>query len=143
MKIVLDTNVFISGIFFSGPPSEILQAWRASRIQIILSRDILEEYRRVAAELSSKFPAVDIDGIIQLLTIHGELFETKDVSVSVCKDPDDNKFIECAIAGNRKSIVSGDKHLLEVNGFQGISVFKPREFTDKELPAANGSRVRS
>jgi len=41
MKIVLDTNVFISGIFFSGPPSIILQAWRDSKIKIILSKEIL------------------------------------------------------------------------------------------------------
>ncbi len=55
MKVVLDTNVFISGIFFSGPPSNILQAWKDSKIQILLSKEILLEYRRVAEELSSKF----------------------------------------------------------------------------------------
>ena len=133
MKIVLDTNVFISGIFFSGPPSTILQAWRDSRIQIILSEEILEEYQGVAKELSSKFPAVDIGRIIELLTIYGEVFETKDISVSVCKDPDDNKFIECAIASNSKLIVSGDKHLLNITGYRGISVLKPRDFIDNHL----------
>ena len=55
MKIVLDTNVFISGIFFSGPPSIILQAWRDSKIQIILSKEILEEYQRVAEKSVSNF----------------------------------------------------------------------------------------
>ncbi len=133
MKIVLDTNVFISGIFFSGPPSIILQAWRDSKIQIILSEEILEEYQYVAEELSSKFPAVDIARIIKLLTIYGEVFETKGISVSVCEDPDDNKFIECAIASNSKLIVSGDKHLLNINGYKGISVLKPRDFIDSHL----------
>jgi putative PIN family toxin of toxin-antitoxin system len=133
VKIVLDTNVFISGIFFSGPPSIILQAWRDSKIQIILSEEILEEYQYVAEELSSKFPAVDIARIIELLIIYGEVFETKGISVSVCEDPDDNKFIECAIASNSKFIVSGDKHLLNINGYQGISVLKPRDFIDKHL----------
>jgi uncharacterized protein len=60
MKIVLDTNVFISGIFFSGPPAQILKAWGDRKIQIILSKEILDEYRRVAYELSSKFPSIDI-----------------------------------------------------------------------------------
>jgi len=133
MKIVLDTNVFISGIFFSGPPTIILQAWRDSKIKIILSEEILKEYQRVAEELSSKFSAVDIDRIIELLTIYGEVFETKDISVSVCEDPDDNKFIECAIASNSKLIVSGDKHLLNINGYQGISVLKPKDFIDNHL----------
>ena len=133
MKIVLDTNVFISGIFFSGPPSIILQAWRDSKNQIILSEEILEEYQRVAEELSSKFPAVDIDRIIELLTIYGEVFETKDISVSICEDLDDNKFIECAIASNSKLIVSGDKHLLNITGYHGISVLNPKGYIDNHL----------
>jgi len=133
MKIVLDTNVFVSGIFFSGPPSSILQAWKNTKIQIVLSKEILIEYQRVADELSSKFPSVNIVDIIELLTIYGEIFETKDISVSVCEDPDDNKFIECAIAANCKMVVSGDKHLLNISGFKGISVLKPREFLDNYL----------
>ena len=133
MKIVLDTNVFISGIFFSGPPSKILQAWRDSKIQLLFSEEILVKYQRVADELSSKFPAVNIDRVIELLTIQGEIVETQGISVSVCVDPDDNKFIECAIAGNSKVIVSGDKHLLNVTGYKNIAVLKPREFADNYL----------
>ncbi len=133
MKIVLDTNVLISGIFFGGPPAQILQAWRDTTLKIILSEEILVEYRRVAKELSSKFPAVDIEKIIELITIYGEFFEINNISVSVCDDPDDNKFLECAIASNCKIIVSGDKHLLDVTGYQGISVLKPRDFIDNHL----------
>ncbi|MEA3437766.1 MAG: putative toxin-antitoxin system toxin component, PIN family, partial [Thermodesulfobacteriota bacterium] len=125
--------VFISGIFFNGPPSIILQAWRNSNIKILLSKEILEEYQRVAKKLSSKFSAVDIDRIIELLTIYGEVFETKDISVSVCEDLNDNKFIECAIASSSKLIVSGDKHLLNITGYQGISVLKPKDFIDNHL----------
>jgi uncharacterized protein len=60
MRIILDTNVFISGIFFSGPPFEILNAWRHSRLQIVITKEILEEYQRVAKSLADKFPTVDI-----------------------------------------------------------------------------------
>ena len=48
-------------------------------------------------------------------------------------DPDDNKFMECAIASNSEIIISGDKHLLKVSGYQGITVLKPREFVDSYL----------
>lgn len=133
MKIVFDTNVFISGIFFSGPPSKILKAWRDSKIQIILSTEILHEYQMVAQEPSSKFPLIDIEGIIELLMIQGELFETNNLSVDICEDPDDNKFIEFALAASTKIIVSGDKHLLKISGFKGITVLKPREFFDTYL----------
>ena len=133
MRIVLDTHVFISGIFFSGPPSQILKAWKDTKIQIVLSKAILIEYQRIGNALSSKYFEIDILPIIDLLTIYGEVVETKDISVSISVDPDDNKFIECAIASNCKLIVSGDKHLLNVSGFQGIEVLKPRKFIDIHL----------
>ena len=133
MKIVLDTNVFISGIFFSGPPAQILKAWKEHKIQFVLSKEILDEYQRVAEELSNQFPSVHIEPIIELLTIHGEVVETEGITVSACQDPDDNMFLECAIAGNSQVIVSGDNHLLKISGYQGIAVVKPREFTDNVL----------
>ena len=133
MKIVLDTNVFISGIFFSGPPAQILKSWKDQKFQIVISKEILREYQRVAQELSKKFSAVDIGPIIELFTIYGKIVETEGVSVTVCEDPDDNMFLECAIASNSKIIVSGDKHLLKVSGYQGINVVKPRDFVDDYL----------
>lgn len=133
MNIVLDTNVFISGIFFSGPPYEILKAWKNSRIQIVLTQQILEEYQRVAESLAEKFPTVDILPIIELLSINCLFINADDLKTSICDDPDDEKFIECAIAGNINTIVSGDKHLLNISGYQGITVLKPKEFIDKYL----------
>ncbi len=133
MKIVLDTNVFISGIFFRGPPSQILQAWKNKKLRIILSQDILDEYHRVAESLSSKYPSVDIFQIIELVTVHGQFVDSTDLDITVCEDPDDNKFIECAIASDTKIIVSGDKHLLKITGYQGITVFKPLEFVNRYL----------
>lgn len=130
MKIVLDTNVFISGIFFSGPPSQILRAWKNKRLQIILSQDILIEYQRVAESLTLQYPSIDILPIVELVTVHGQFVDTKNVDITVCEDPDDNKFIECAIASDTKIIVSGDKHLLKIKGFKGIKVHKPREFVE-------------
>lgn len=51
----------------------------------------------------------------------------------VCDDPDDDKFLACAIASGTKIIVSGDKHLLRVSGYQGIEVLKPKTFIDVYL----------
>jgi putative PIN family toxin of toxin-antitoxin system len=73
---------------------------------------------------------VKIGPIIELLTIYGEIVDTEGISVTVCEDPDDNMFLECAIASNCKVIISGDKHLLKETGYQGIDVFKPRDFID-------------
>ena len=133
MRVVLDTNVFISGIFFSGPPSQILKAWADQKFNLVLSQQILDEYQRVSEDLSSKFPSIDIAPIIELITIHGLFIDTHGYTLSVCEDPDDNKFIECAVAGNCEIIVSGDKHLLKLSEFRGIAFLNPRDFVDKYL----------
>jgi putative PIN family toxin of toxin-antitoxin system len=133
MKIILDTNVLISGIFFSGPPCKILQAWQEDRIQIAVSKEILSEYHRVAGELSGKFPNIEISKILELFTIHAQMINTQGFEVTVCEDPDDNMFISCALGSKSKIIISGDKHLLKISGYQNIEVFKPRLFLDTYL----------
>jgi putative PIN family toxin of toxin-antitoxin system len=133
MKIVLDTNVFISGVFFSGPPYQILKAWRNQEFQIVISPEILDEYHRVGKELSARFSMVDLDPILKLIIAKAELIEAASLDEAVCDDPDDDKFFAGAIAGEVMLIVSGDKHLLKMSGYQGIEVIRPRQFVDKYL----------
>ena len=133
MKIVLDTNVFISGVFFTGPPYKILKAWRDGRIQILISEEIIEEYRRVGELLSKQFSDIEFGPILQLLTINAELVQPRKLTAQGCEDPDDDKFLECAISGNSNLIVSGDNHLLKVSGYKGIEVIRPRNFIDNYL----------
>lgn len=131
MKIVLDTNVFISGVFFSGPPYQILKAWRDGKIQLVLSESILEEYLRVAEVLSKRFPQIQLGPVLELLTAEAKFTIKFDLPKPVCADPDDDKFIEYAIAGKAEAIISGDKHLLKASGFHGLEVMTPRKFVDK------------
>ena len=133
MRAILDTNVFLSGVFFSGPPSQILEAWRDGRLHMVISQEILDEYMRVAKILSVQFPAIDILSIIELVTVEAEIFPSYTLPEPVCDDPDDDKFLACAIAGKCKFIISGDKHLLKVSGFKGINIIKPRNFVDTYL----------
>ena len=60
MRIILDTNVLVSGIFFGGPPYKILKAWRDGSIELVVSNEILEEYFSVSEILSIEFPGIDI-----------------------------------------------------------------------------------
>ena len=133
MNVVVDTNVFISGIFFTGPPHEILQAWHSGTLTFIISLDIHEEYARVANELSDKFPGINLSSILQLVYVHSILVNPHPLPTAVCTDPDDDKFIAAALTGNAAIIISGDKHLHAISGYQGISVLSPREFTQYYL----------
>jgi len=131
LKVVIDTNVLISGIFWSGNPHQILEYWKAGKIELIVSLEILEEYHRVAEVLSNKYPGIDIHLILELISLHSVLVETPMSYPKISADPDDDKFMICAESSNTKIVISGDKHLLEVNGYHGISVLKPKQFLDK------------
>ena len=133
MKAILDTNVLISGIFFSGTPYEILAAWRDRKIELIISPQILEEYRRVGEEMEIKFPGIEIAPFLELLAIEATMVAVMPLTESVCTDPDDDKFLACAIASKARVICSGDKAFLKTTGYQGIEVLTPRSFADRFL----------
>ena len=92
MRVILDTNVFVSGIFFSGPPYRILDAWRKGALTLVVSPRILEEYRRVGQELAEQFKGVDLAPMLELLAVAAEVVESIDLPQPVCTDPDDDKF---------------------------------------------------
>jgi len=133
MRIVLDTNVFISGIFFTGPPYQILKAWRDGRVQLLVSPSILEEYQRIGAELALQFRDVDLKAFLDLLTVQAAIVLAPTLPPVIRDDPSDDKFLEAAVAGNASYIISGDKHLLTLSEFQGIQILKPGDFAQRFL----------
>ena len=91
--IVLDTNVLVSAVFFGGVPGRILEAWRDGTIRVVLSAEILDEYRRVGRILASEYPGVDIDPLLSLLAVEAEVVEAPPLPAPVSSDPDDDKFL--------------------------------------------------
>jgi putative PIN family toxin of toxin-antitoxin system len=133
MRIVLDTNVLMSGIFFSGPPYRILQAWRDEKVQLAVCLEILAEYRQVAIRLSEKYRGIDISPLLDLLAIHSHIVRAAPLAGPICDDPDDDIFLVCAVAARTRTIVSGDRHLLAVSGWAGVQVLRPKAFVDQFL----------
>ena len=129
MKVVVDTNVVISGVFFGGMPSRVLEAWRDGKFDLVVSREVLEEYRRVGEPLETQFTAVTLAPFLALLVMNAEIVEAPGLSDQVSRDRDDDKFIACALAANCQTIISGDKDLLE----EGLKVVAPREFLESVL----------
>lgn len=133
MRVVLDTNVLVSGIFYSGPPAAILQAWKAGKISLVTSQAILSEYKRVLEELSVQFPNVEIQSLLELIVVHSEVCSPPPLAEVVCEDPTDDKFVSAALVAGVKIIVSGDKHLLKVSGYRDLAVLTPRQFMVQHL----------
>ncbi len=133
MEIVLDTNVFISGIFFAGPPYRILQAWRDERVQLVICPEILAEYRKVVLRLTRKYRDIDILPLIDLVAVRSRIVQARPLPKAVCEDPSDDIFLACALAAKTPFIVSGDRHLLKVSGFSSVQVLRPKAFVDAYL----------
>lgn len=133
MRVVLDTNVLVSGVFFSGMPRRILEAWRDRRVELVDSLEILEEYRRVGERLSAQFDGVFLEPFFALLATHALIVEPRALPESVVSDPADDKFFACALSADCRVIVSGDKRVLAASGHGGIEVLRPRAFVDTYL----------
>lgn len=134
MRIILDTNVVLSGFFFGGVPGRILEAWRDGQVTLVPSAPILAEYREAGAEFEATYRASEFEAFAALLVVNSEFVDAPEhFSQPICSDPDDDKFLACAAASGTPAIVSGDRALLRANGWRGIEILTPREFADHYL----------
>ena len=135
MKVVLDTNVVMSGIFFGGPPGVILEAWREARFVLVLSLDVFREYQRVSEVLGQKYSGVDASPLLSLLAAHSEWVTVLSPTAPISSDPDDDKFLLTARSARAGIVVSGDTDLLDMSEWGGIQILTPRRFVDEVLHA--------
>lgn len=134
MKVVVDTNVFVSGVFFGGDPGDVLTAWRDKHIELVVSPEIIEEYVRVGERLSAHFPGVDTGPALGLVAAFATSVSAAPLPEPVCADTDDDKFLACAVAAGATYIVSGDRALLATSPYRNVAVIRPRDFVDNVCP---------
>lgn len=135
MRVVLDTNVLLSGIFFGGVPGQILDAYAEGRLELVLSPEILAEYRRAGTELSVRYPSRRdaLSPVLALLAMRATLVDVVPWPAPISADPEDDKFLAAALAGGAAIVISGDRHLRDVSGWRGIEVLTTRQFVDGHL----------
>ena len=124
---VIDTNVVASAIIFGGKPKEVIDRLMIDNIDAYASSEILEEYTDTVEYLKEKFPGkkpkiplIEIEAKCNVIEVYSK--------VDICRDPDDNKFIECAIDSKCYYIVSGDKDLLTVEKYNDIEIVTVSDF---------------
>ena len=130
MRIVIDTNVVASGIVFGGKPERLLELAIKNDVEMCVSPQILAEYDEIIARLSAKYPNRTIPISLKDLTDNA-LLVTPSQTVTVCRDPDDNKFIECAMEGKCLYIVSGDNDLLDLRSYADVEIVTVAEFFEQ------------
>lgn len=137
MRVVLDTNVLVSGIFFAGVPGRLLEAWADDKYELVLSPSIFDEYLQTCARLAVSRPGLEYDALLATIVGHSTLVPDTEWEEAITADPDDDKFMLCARSAGAL-VVSGDSDLLDVSGWQGVKVLKPRAFLDQlGYPAAS------
>ncbi|MBM4113889.1 MAG: putative toxin-antitoxin system toxin component, PIN family [Phycisphaerae bacterium] len=129
MRVVLDTNVLVSGIYFAGVPGDVLEAWRQGRIGFVVTAANLDEYDRVASDFGLRHGFTRADEVLAAIATSASMVEEPPPGEPITRDPDDDKFIRCA-AARRAAVVSGDNDLLAVDGRHGVRVLTPRQILD-------------
>jgi putative PIN family toxin of toxin-antitoxin system len=132
VPVVLDTNVVVSALLFTGISSKLVPLWQDDVITVLVSRGILEEYLRVLSYPKFKLSEGDIKGLVQEeLLPYVEVVKAGRRLRVVDRDPSDDKFVECAVAGKARVIISGDKDLLSIGRYQKILIQSPAQFLEK------------
>ena len=125
MKIVLDTNVFISGIFWKGTPRKIVELWACRKIQTVITKSIFEEYIDVIKRfdegrtITRRWKAFVVE--------NSQIIEEK-MQIKICRNPDDDKFLSCALLGEADYLVSGDDDLLSLKTIGTTKIVNPAQF---------------
>ena len=126
IKVVLDTNILLSAILFGGIPGKILDLWRKGIFDLVMSPELLAE---LVSTLRFKFdfPANltnEWEKLLQENTVH----VLPEYTIKVCRDPDDDKFLDVSLAAKAIYLVTGDQDLLSLKRYQNVRILKPAEF---------------
>lgn len=132
MRILIDTNIVISGLFFHGLPNQLLSELNFEKFNVCINDEIFDEYRTQIDKKVLK-PKYRLDRELRQ-KFFSSLQSFKKVSdLKVCRDPKDDKFINCAIDAKAIYIVSGDNDLLTLKNFAGVEIVTAQEFYEKYL----------
>lgn len=133
MRAVLDTNVLISGVIATGVPHELLVKGFDQEYQIVVSVETLTEFRDTLLKYPDRFhmSEAEVQQEVETVRYFAEFVDPDEAITAVKSDPDDDKFLEAAVAGAVDYLVSGDTHLLDIESFRGIDIVEPRTFYER------------
>jgi uncharacterized protein len=138
VRLVLDTNIWVSGLLWRGLPWKLLQLAETRQVELCVAPSMLAElsevltYERFRPRLEqlNLTPAELVAYAVSLVSV----FEVPEGQPIVVADPDDDVFLRCAEIAGAACVVSGDQHLLDMGNHVGIPIVAIREFFAKEFP---------
>jgi putative PIN family toxin of toxin-antitoxin system len=132
-RLVLDTNVYISGLLWTGIPHGLIRLAEATDVTLVTTPAIMEELREVLGRpkfrLRIRTLQTSVSELMESLLSIVEVVQDLPIEPVIKRDPDDDKILACAIAAQADWIVSGDDHLLSLKRYKGIPIATPRQFS--------------
>ena len=128
MKVVADTNVVVSAIFWPGESRDCLVLWARRRYDLAVSIPLLEEYSEIAHRLARRIHEVDPEPWLQWIERKAKVYEPIPLGKRRSRDPNDDPFLACALACGAKFVVSKDKDLLVLEKPFGLEILPPHQF---------------
>lgn len=104
MKVILDTNVLMSAIFWKGIPGKILELWSDNLFSLVVSEEIFAEYKEVAEILQKRYKSNNIDSLLNFIAVNAYFIHPYAIDYPRCTDPDDDKFLAAAVSAKAKYI---------------------------------------
>lgn len=129
MRVVFDTNVLVSATVFGGTPRTAFRVALEGTVQLVTSRDLLEEYERVL-EAKFGFTAAASAAARAEIEAIADIVDAEPIAPT-SRDPDDDRFLATALAGRCDAIVSGDDDLLVLEVFRDIPILTARAFVER------------
>ncbi len=131
MKVVLDTNTYVSGILFNGAPRKVLNLIIEGKVESFISDEIVTELREVLGRKKFGLSRENVHFIVAEIESVNTVVHPAIPIHAVEKDTTDNKVIECAVEADADVIISGDKHLTELKRFRNIEIACAGDFLNK------------
>ena len=129
-RVILDTNILVS-MALGGQVGKINDRWRAGEFIVVVSEEIVSEYLDILQRPNLHLKSRTIAVITGRIYRKAKLVKPEERVSGIQSDPKDDKFLEAAIAGQVDFIVSGDKHLLNLENFRSIPIITAREFLNQ------------
>ena len=128
-KVVLDTNILVSALLFKGELSRIVDLWKKGKVIPVIYRETFDEFRDVLGYPKFSLSEKEIKTIIEEEVLpFFEIVEITDKVNGVCRDPDDDKFLSCAVSASADFIVSGDKDLCNLSKYKSVRIINASDF---------------
>jgi len=130
MKIVIDTNIFVSSFFWGGHPREVFERVINGFDELIITDEILKEIMSVMSSSKFNVNKNEIEDYIRIIEKYSKNIVTNNVPISISRDKNDDKILQCGLDGNVDYIITGDKDLLVLKEFETIKIINPKNYLE-------------